>query len=204
MYELYATKGTIAEAAALTLAEAGVDWTPRKVDFGKSEQTSEDYLSVNPKGRVPSLVTPHGILTETGAIQHFIAESHPDANLIPDDTFKAAKMREIMFYIASTLHVNHAHKMRGHRWADQESSHADMTAKVQETMTASCAYVEEFIEGPYVLGDKICLADPYLYVGCRWAKVDGVNLADFPKVSAFFEAYSNRPSVSAVRAHGLI
>jgi len=202
--ELYAAKGTIAVAAALTLEEAGADWTLNLVDFSKGDQTSAAYTAINPKGRVPALVVGDDILTETGAIMNYIADMHPQAGLIPTDPIRAGRMRELMFYLASTMHVNHAHKMRGHRWADQKSSHADMAAKVAETMTDSCAYVEEFIEGPFVLGDAISLADLNLFAVSRWVEGDGVDMTAFPKLSAFRETVYKRASVAAITAKGLL
>ena len=105
-----------------------------------------------------------------------------------------------MYYLASTMHVNHAHKMRGHRWADQESARADMTAKVPQTMTESCRFIEEnALSGPFVMGEKLTIADPYLYTVCSWLEGDGVSISDFPKILAFRDAIQARPSVR--RAH---
>ena len=110
---------------------------------------------------MPALVTDQGILTETGAILDYIADIAPAAGLRPSDPYEAAKMREAMCYLASTMHVNHAHKMRGHRWASEESSFADMKAKSVQTMTESAAHVENHaLQGPYVLGETFSLADP--------------------------------------------
>lgn len=201
--KLYLAKGTISIAVAIALEEAGLPYTPDLVDFSTGAQTKPDYLAINPKGRVPSLMTDHGTLTETGAILDYIGALAPQAGLIPDNSFAAAKMREVMYYIASTLHVNHAHKMRGHRWADLEPSWADMRAKVPQTMRDACAYVEaEAIQGPFVLGDQISLADCYLFVVTTWLAGDGVDLAAFPKLTAFMTAMEARPSVQDVRARG--
>ncbi|MEM1301036.1 MAG: glutathione S-transferase family protein [Pseudomonadota bacterium] len=195
--QLYYAPNTIALATLLTCEEAGVAVEPVRVDFASGEQTKPAYAKVNPKGRVPALVTDQGILTETIAILEFIA---PD--LIPQDPWQAARMREVTTYLASTMHVNHAHKMRGHRWADHTSSHADMTAKVSETMTTSCAYVESKITGPFVLGDALTLADPYLFTLCTWLEGDGVDVARFPKITAFRAAMEARASVAKARREG--
>jgi glutathione S-transferase len=201
--KLYLAKGTIAIAVAIALEEAGLAFTPEVMDFSAGAQTQAGYLAINPKGRVPSLITDHGTLTETGAILEYIATLAPQAGLVPDDAFAAAKMREVMYYIASTLHVNHAHKMRGHRWADQDASLADMRAKVPQTMQAACAYVEaEVLQGPFVLGDQISLADCYLFLVTTWVAGDGVDMTNLPKLAAFAAGMEARPSVQAVRARG--
>ena len=141
--KLFYAPNTISIASAIALDEAGITYEPVRVDFSTGEQTKPAYHAINPKGRVPALVTDDGILTETGAILEHIAALKPDAGLVPSDPWRAAHMRAAMYYLASTMHVNHAHKLRGHRWADLEASRADMTAKVAQTMTESCTYIEE-------------------------------------------------------------
>jgi glutathione S-transferase len=203
--KLYYAKGTIAIATAIALHEAGLDFEPVRLDFRAGDQTGPEYQAINPKGRVPALVTEQGILTETGAILDYIADIAPAAGLRPSDPHDAAKMREAMYYLASTMHVNHAHKMRGHRWADQQSSFDDMKAKSVQTMTDSATYVENHVlKGPFVLGETFSLADPYLYVACNWLEGDGVTVADFPKIVAFIEAMRGRTSVAQVIADDMI
>lgn len=203
--QLYYAKGTIAAAAAITLAEAGIDFEPVPVNFAEAEQTKPGYHRINPKGRVPALVAEQGILTETGAILDYVAALAPAAGLIPADPFSAARMREVMYYLASTAHVNHAHKMRGHRWSDDPAAHVSMTAKVQENMTACAAHIEaSALAGPFVLGDAVSLADPYLYTVTQWLPGDGVDLAACPRLSAFNERFGARPSVARVRALGIL
>ncbi|WP_299621369.1 glutathione S-transferase family protein [uncultured Tateyamaria sp.] len=201
--KLHYAPGTISIAAAIALEEAGLDYTAHKLDFSQGDQNSTAYLAINPKGRVPALDVDGQILTETGAILDFVAAHDP--RLMPADLVHAAHARSVMYYLASTMHVNHAHKMRGHRWADNAASHADMTAKVPETMTASATFVEAgCIRGTYVLGDHFSIADCYLFVVCNWLPGDGVDLAPFPKIRAFMDAMEARHSVQTVRANGML
>jgi glutathione S-transferase len=84
MLSLYYAPNTCALASHIALEEAGADYEPVFVDFAGGEQRKPDYLAINPKGRVPALVTERGILTETPAILAFIAQSFPAARLAPD------------------------------------------------------------------------------------------------------------------------
>lgn len=202
---LYYAKGTIAVAVAIALHEAGLAFEPVRLDFQAGDQRKPDYHAVNPKGRVPALVTAQGILTETGAILDYIADLAPQADLRPADPYEAAQMRAAMYYLASTMHVNHAHRARGTRWADEESSLADMRAKAVQTMTESAQFVEtHMLRGPFVMGAMLTLADPYLYVATGWLTGDGVDVAPFPKIRAFREAMAARASVAQVVADGMI
>ena len=200
MLKLYCAPHTISTVIVTTLNE-GVHWEPIRVDVRGGEQLQPEYLKLNPKGRVPVLITPEGPLTETGAILEYIGETALP-QLVPLDPLARAKMREVMYYLASTMHVNHAHMRRAYRWADQQSSFDDMAAKVPETMAASAAYVNDLIEGPFLFGEDPTLADFYLYSVARWLRDDGVDPAQFPKVVALDEAMRARPSVAKAHADG--
>lgn len=203
---LFYANGTISIAPAIALLEACLPHNLSRVDFASAEQTKPEYLAINPKGRVPALVLKDGtVLSETGAILDYIAAVAPDADLVPADPAEAAHMRSVMYYLASTMHVAHAHKMRGSRWADSAESHADMTAKVPETMRACAAYVEaECLRDDYVCGAAFSLADAYLFVVCNWLDGDGVPVSDFPKITAFMARMDARDSVQTVRAKGML
>ncbi len=203
--KLHYAPGTVAGAVAIALNEAQIDYEPVRVDFSKTEQRSEPYLCINPKGRVPAVETHNGIITETTAILEYVAALNPASNLVPARPFEAARMRSAMSYLTSTMHVNHAHGLRGHRWADRQSSWDDMKNKVSETMSDSAGFVEShMITGPLILGSTFSLADPYLFVMSNWLEGDGVNIRDYPKFSAFRQTMLERPSVVRAQSDGLI
>ena len=206
MLKLYYAPGTISIAVAIALEEAGVPYTPLKVDFASGAQAEPEYMAINSKGRVPAVVTSQETtLTETGALLDYIAALAPNAQLVPQDAEIAAHMRSVMYYMASTMHVAHAHKMRGSRWADQQSSFDDMKAKVPQTVAACAAYVEaECLRGDFVAGDTISIADPYLFMVCSWMEGDGVPRSGFPKVDAFLNRMEDRASVKAVSEKGML
>jgi len=206
MLKLHYAPSTISVAVAIALEEAGLAYEPVKVDFAAAEQTGAPYLALNPKGRVPTLVTEAGsALTETGALLDYVAARAPEAGLVPADPEAAAHMRGVMYYLASTMHVAHAHKMRGHRWADQQSSFDDMKAKVPQTMADCAAYIENHaFRGDFVAGDALSLADPYLFVISGWLAGDGVDRAAYPRLDAFAARMEDRASLKAVRAKGIL
>jgi glutathione S-transferase len=202
MLKLFFTPGTCALASRIALEDAGADYEVARVDFSRNEQRGPDYLKINPKGRVPALVTDQGTLTETPAILLYIAQMFPDARLAPlDDPFALARLQGFNSYICSSVHVNHAHGRRGARWANEQSSFDDMKGKVPETMAASMQLIEDrFLEGPWVMGNAYTVADPYLYTMERWLKGDGVEIANYPKISAHFNRMSERDTVKRATA----
>ncbi len=205
MLELYYAPDSCALATHIALEDAGADYRLHRVDFEKGEQRSAAFLAVNPKGRVPALVTARGILTESPAMLAFVAQSYPEAGLAPlDDAFAFARLQAVNCYLCATLHVAHAHRMRGHRWADAPEAIAAMRRKVPESVGACWAYLEaEAFAGPFVMGEAYSIADPYLFTFAQWMEADGVDPGRFPKVAAHRERMRGRETVqAALRAEG--
>ena len=202
MMKLYYEKGTCALASHIALEEAGAEYSTVKVRFATQEQRSPEYLGINPKGRVPSLATDRGILTETPAMLAFIAQSFPKAKLAPiDDPFGFAEVQAFNSYLCSTVHVAHAHRPRGSRWADDPAALEAMKRKVPETITACFDLIEgKMFRGPWVMGDSYTICDPYLFTLTGWLESDGVDPARFPKVKAHHERMAERPAVRKVLA----
>ncbi len=202
MLTFYLAKGTVAVAVAILLEELGVAHDRRIVDFAAEGQRSADYLALNPKGRVPAIATDDGVLTETGAILAYLAEAHGPA-FLPEDLIARARVRELMFYLASTMHVAHAHKMRGARWADRPESWQDMAEKVPETMAGCCRHLEGTLAfAPFAVGAKPTIADFYLFAVIRWAEGAAVTLTDTPRLAEWFEMMSERASVRKLITEG--
>ncbi len=200
MLKLHYAPRTISVAVAICLEEAGVPYEAIRVDFASSEQMKPDYRRVNPKGRVPALETPDGVLTETAAILEYATPS-----LVPKDPFAAAKMREMMSYLNGTMHPHHAHGLRGERWADEESSFADMKRKVPERVAECSAYLEDAMASlPFDAGKLEVVSDAYLYVVLTWLPGDGVDIAHYPRLVTFQHEMNMRPSVQAVYEKGML
>ena len=202
MFKLYYAPATCALASHITLAEAGADYATERIDFKVNQQNSPDYLKINPKGRVPALVTDRGILTETPAMLAYIAQSFPQAGLAPlDDPFAFAQVQSFNSYLCATLHVAHAHKLRGARWATEESSFADMKRMIPKSVGACFALIERnMLKGPWVMGESYTICDSYLYTVALWLEGDGVDLASLPKVADHRKRMSERPAVQKVLA----
>jgi len=197
---LYYAPHTCALATHIVLEETGAAYAGKRIDFASNQQRSPEYLKVNPKGRVPALVTDQGVLTETPAILAYIAQTFPKANLAPlSDPFAFGQVQAFNSYLCSGVHIAHSHGGRGARWATEDSSLQDMKRKVPENMRASIAMIEQnMLRGPWVMGETYTVCDPYMFTVGTWAKGDGVDLDAFPKVAAHRERMKQRPAVQKV------
>ena len=202
MLKLYYAPGTCALASHITLAESGADYTTERIDFKSNQQQSPEYLKVNPKGRVPALVTDKGVLTETPAILAYVAQTFPKAQLAPtDDAFAFAQAQSFNSYMCATVHVAHSHKGRGYRWATEESSFADMKKMVPKSMAGAFDLIENgMLKGPWVMGDQYTMCDAYLHTVALWLEGDGVDLKTLPRVADHIKRMSDRPAVQKALA----
>ena len=199
MLTLYFAPHTCALATHIVLEEVGADYSAKRIDFATNQQRSPDYLKINPKGRVPALVTDRGILTETPAMLVYVAQSFPKTELAPmDDPFLFAEIQSFNSWLCSHLHVAHAHRMRGYRWVDADDAHsiAALQRKVPQSVGDSFALIErEMLKGPWVMGERYTVCDPYLFTLAQWLEADGVDPRTIPRVIDHRRRMSERATV---------
>lgn len=202
MLKLFYSPGSCSLASHIALEEAGALYEAIRTDTAAGDQRKPEYLAINPKGRVPALVTDRGVLTETPAILAFVAQAYPQARLAPlDDPFAFAQAQAFNSYLASTVHVAHSMRHRGYRWTDDVAAQAALTAKVPQTVAACFELIEgQMPGGPWVLGQAYSICDPYLFTVAGWLKGDGVDIARFPRVFGHFQRMGARPAVGRVLA----
>lgn len=197
MLKFYYAPKSCALASHIALEEAGADYESVRLNLAANQQREAAYTVVNPKGRVPSLETDRGVLTETPAILTYIAQTHPAARLAPfDDPFAFAEVQAFNAYLCATLHVAHAHKYRGYRWADEESSFADMRRAAPRAVGACFELIEgTMFKGPWVMGETYTICDPYLFTVAGWMEEDGVDPRSVPRIIDHRNRMAERPAV---------
>jgi glutathione S-transferase len=202
MLKLFHAWGSCSLASAIALEEAGAAHELIVMDTKAGDQRQPEYLAINPKARVPALVTDRGVLTETPAILAWIAQTWPASKLAPlDDPFAFAKAQAFNSYLCSTVHVAHAHKHRGYRWTDDPVAQAAMTAAVPKNEIACFRLIEdEMFEGPFVLGESFSICDAYLFTLFGWLPGDGVDTELFERLADHSRRVADRPAVRKVLA----
>ena len=174
---------SISIASHIVLKELGLPHEIQRLNYKLTEQRSPAYLKVNPKGRVPALVTDGGILTETPAVLTYLAMQKPEAGLLPDvHSFAFARLQSFMAYLCSTVHPAHAHKSRGNRWSDDPAVIEALKIKVPQNVADCFTLIEQdYLDGPWVMGNQMTVADAYLFAIEQWMESDGLDPARFPK-----------------------
>ena len=202
MLRFYYAPGTCALATQIALEEAGAAYEMVRVDFAAQEQRGADYLRLNPKSRVPILVTDRGVISETPALLLYVAQTWPEARLAPlDDPFALAQLQAFTSYLCGTVHPARAHISRGYRWADDPAAIAEMKRKGPEVVADCFTLIDaEMLAGPWVMGEDYSVADAYLFTLANWLERDGFDRDRFPKVADHWRRMQDRPAVQRALA----
>jgi glutathione S-transferase len=174
---LYFAPGASSMAVHIALNETGVPFERRPISFDRAEQHAPDYLSLNPEGKVPTLVIDARPLTEVAAILFYLARRYPEAGLLPRDDVEAqAQAISWMSFAASTLHPA---RRRGVGHAMQVYAIADKRLGDRE----------------WAIGDY-SIADIHLF-RLYWRLVNSLDLpaGSFPSLSRHYARMMQRPAV---------
>lgn len=199
--KLYFAPGSCSLSSHIVALEAGIPLTLMKVDTSaKKVEDGGDYLAINPKGYVPALQLDNGeVLTENPAILQYLADSKPNAKLVPaSSTFERYRLQEMLGYINSEIHKSYSPLF-------QPSTPPETRKDRENNLRKRYALLEQRLaKQPYLFGEQFTVADAYLFVVTSWAKFVKVDLSEFPNLLAFQARVAARPAVqAALVAEGL-
>jgi glutathione S-transferase len=199
--KLYFAPGACSLSPHIVLRESGAKFDMEQVDLReKKTKKGDDYLKINPKGQVPLLELDDGTLISEGpAIVQYIADKNPGAGLIPPaGSIDRYHLQGWLTHIGTELHKTYGPCFR--------PTTPDEYKKIsKETLKAKYKGIDKALEGKqYLMGDKMSVADAYLYTVTRWAPRIEFDLSPFPNVQRFMEHMNQRPKVQeALAAEGL-
>ncbi|WP_324808856.1 glutathione transferase GstA [Sphingomonas sp. LY29] len=198
--KLYYSPGACSQAAHIVLHEAEIPHTSEKTDI-RAKQTADgsDYFIINPKGAVPALDIGGGeVLTENGAVLQYLGDLAPESGLLPADGVERYRVIEWLSYLGSDVH-----KSFGPLWNPTSSDDARQAAR--DLVGKKFDFIERSLMGrDYLMGDRLSVADPYLFAMLGWTGMHGIDLSRWPNLSALRERIAQRESVQTVlRAEGL-
>ncbi|GAA4349820.1 glutathione S-transferase family protein [Kangiella taiwanensis] len=150
------------QIARWMLEEVGAEYRQEILEYGPAMK-SEEYLKLNPMGKVPTIVHNGQVVTECSAICAYLADAFPDAGLAPELS-KRADYYRWLFFSAGPLEA-----------AIVNRSLEVAVKKEQETMVGYGNYErvldvlsQRLLESPYVAGDEFTAADVYVGSHVLW------------------------------------
>jgi glutathione S-transferase len=186
-------------APHIALEETGADYEATRINILAGDNRTDAFRRINPKGYIPVLATDEGLISENPAILLYLAQTFPEARLLPSaDPFGAAQVTSFNAFLASAVHTTYRHISRPRLFADGEAAHQALLAKVPEMLRRHFGLVEDMLadDRPWIFGDSFTVSDPYLFVYSSYLfwKGDRGDPQEFPKVLAHRERVLSRPA----------
>jgi glutathione S-transferase len=195
---LYYAPVTCALAPYITLTEAGAQFEARPLNFRKGQHTAADYLKINPKHKVPVLVIDGEILTESPAIQLWIARNFPAAKLLPPDPMKELKAISYMSWFSSGIHPFLARINNPARVAEGADDSVRRLAATQ--LADNFKIADDLLAGRQFFFDHFTAPDAHFFWCFRRATQFELDLSAFTHCRAHFDRMQQRPSVQKLLA----
>lgn len=178
--KLYLTPGSCTTGIHILLEELDLVFEAHLINLMAGDQHQADYLALNPKATIPTLVRNDGTaLTEFQAIAYWLARTYPKAKLLPGDTDDDAKAIELMDYAVGTLHgQGFARIFTTEKFTPNPADHEAVKAQGLDIVNKGFAILNEQLpsEG-YALG-TFGIADAALFYVEFWADKTGVTLPE--------------------------
>lgn len=189
--KLYLTPGACSLADHIAMGEAGLEFDRVRVDLRtKRTEDGRDFTEINPKGYVPALVLDDGqLLTENVAILCWVAERAP--KLAPGGELGRIRLIEMLAFIATELHKPFVRYFFPTSDADKQVA--------EDAIRKRLGFIADRLQREYLFGSECSVADAYLYVMLRWARMQGLELPEpLPALAQRMEA---RPAVRLALQH---
>ena len=213
MYTLYHQDGTRSGAALLVLEEGGLTYELRDIDISAYDHRREEYVKINPRGLIPTLLTDTGeVICETAAIMMYVADRHKlnDLAPLPEEAGRGA-LHDWLFYHVGEVQEAGKRNAYSNRYSTDIADAPRIQAKAQETLLARWQIVDKHLadNGPYHLGERFSLVDLYLAITAAWLKVgdpgddlkqrrNPFGLEDLPAVKRCCDLVSARPKSAPI------
>lgn len=200
--KLLMAPGTCARVTAICLEEAGQDFETGVIRFMRGEHRSPEFLQLNPKGKVPTLLIDGQVLTENVAIVTYLDERFPDAGLLPAATTAREKARllEDLSYCASTLHPIVTRIRMSKFFAGPDCEWSVWQAGCL-AMAENFNLIERRLAGhPWWYGDTWSAMDAYLYWVFWRVAGAGFDIEPYPNYGGHAGRMEQRPAVQRALA----
>jgi glutathione S-transferase len=199
--KLYYAPGACSLASHIALEESGLAYETQRIDTAAGEQRSPEYLKLNPRGRVPTVVVDGNVITENVGILTWIAGGHPKARLWPEDTWHQALAVSTMAWLSNTVHPTFGHILRAARYADDAAAQESIKAKARVSYEGYLREIDGLLAGrKWSVGKHYTVVDGYLVVFYRWGNRQKMPVREMKNYSALMDRVLARPAVKKVMA----
>ncbi len=198
MIKFYMTPGSCSTGIHILLEELDLLFEVHPVNLLAGDHSTADYLAINPKGTIPTLVTGEGrAITEFQAIAWWLARRYPKAGLLPAGLDEEVRVLEVMDYVVGTLHMQgFARLFTTERFCAAETEQVAVQQQGREMVMQGFEVLDAWLMGrEYVVG-RFSIADAALFYTEFWATRSDIDLPS--ACAAHFRTMLGRPAVNRV------
>jgi glutathione S-transferase len=197
--KLYYAPGACSVGIHVVLEEIGKPYEAQALNLREREQFEPPFVAKNPKSKVPVLERDDGsVLTEFPAIAMWLARSHPEAGLLPEDADGQARVLEVMDYCVATLHMQGFSRLfRPTNFAPNEADQDAVKARGREILEKGLALFDRQLAGKDYVAGPFSIADAALFFIERWV-VTRSDISLPANCAAHYERMKARPAVQRV------
>jgi len=200
--KLYSMPGTCALSVHIALEWIGAPYQLELMAHGDNRQPQ--YLTVNPSGKVPSVVLDDGrVLTQAAAILTWLVDVNPTAGLgaTSDQPLDRFELEECLSYLTSEVPVAFGPFFAPSRYFDDESQFEALKQKSLDLVAAHMTALDGVLaNASYLVRNNRSVADAYLYVLTRWIDNLHGGIKPFRHLARFRAAMEQDPGVALALA----
>ena len=197
--KLYYAPGACSLASHIALEEVGIPYETQPLNLAEGDQRKPEYLKLNPRGRVPTLVVDGNVLTENVGILTYLGGGHPKAGLWPKKTWEQAKLVSSMAWLSNTVHTTFGHVIRAARYADDAAAQEAIKAKARQMYGDYLKEIDALLAGKkWSIAGQYTVIDGYLLVFYRWGNRNQFPVKQLRNYTALMERVMARPAVKKV------
>jgi glutathione S-transferase len=196
VYTLYYSPGTASMVVHLALLEIGAPHRLELVDFGKDAQHSPEYLRLNPRGQVPTLVVDGKPYVESAALLLLLAERHPEAGLAPPpgSALRGDYLQWIVFFANSLGSAYRQWFYPPDLGSEQHPPQVREALRTKIEGAWSLVDARLAAHGPYMLGEQFSAVDLLALMYMRWSRNMPRPVTAWPALKAYADRLRARPS----------
>jgi glutathione S-transferase len=197
MIELHYSSGNANLAPHFILEDLGLDFKLVRIDRAANAHKSEDYLKLNPFGRIPVLIVGDLVLFESAAICLHLVDSNPDCDLAPAlGSSQRAHFYKWLMFLTNTVQPDILIYYYADRYTSDDNA-AALKASAESRLIEFYGQLDRHLSenGPYLLGETFSAADYYLLMVSRWGRPLSTPPRDMKNLTATLALIAERDAV---------
>lgn len=196
MMTLFFSPGACSLASHIGLEETGAPYELKPILLAKKQQRTEEYLKINPRGKVPALNVDGQVLVENTAILTYLSRRFPDRRLLPADPAEESRCIATMCWFSGVVHPSYQRLIHPERFTEDPAAQAGVKDNGQKQFWANLQEIDGMIAANgWVMGKEFTVVDGYALVFYGWAARSGLPVGELKAYSAWRERMLQRPTV---------